>query len=84
MVNASHYGRVVLRLQGACAAASPSDVRRGYALPLTPLKFGAGPLVRPLAHKTWGKARTKGTAHSEIKTERRGIASPHIRRPSRR
>jgi len=42
-------------------AASPPDVRRGYASPLESLKVGrATPLVRPLAHKPQGQSPNRG------------------------
>jgi hypothetical protein len=44
---------------------------------------GAMPLVRPMADKHWGKARTEGIAPCQIPEYRRGKASPHIRRQSR-
>ena len=47
-----------------CAdAASPPDVRRGFATPSAfEENFGAMPPVRPFARKLWGKARTAGIA----------------------
>src|SRR5215211_1211377 len=45
--------------------------------------MGLRPLVRPLAHEYWGKARTWGTALPVFAGHRRGKASPHIRRRSR-
>src|SRR5687768_15190912 len=45
--------------------------------------FGLGPWFGLWPQKHWGKARTRGTAQSQIQGDRRGIASPHIRRRSR-
>src|SRR5688572_23359748 len=41
------------------------------------------PVVRPMAHKHWGKAGTRGIAPARFQDGRRGEASPHIERQSR-
>src|SRR5687768_10276148 len=57
----------------------------GKALPcraVSESKWGATPLVWPLAHDYWGKPEP-GAQPSLIRRHRRGKASPHIRRQSR-
>jgi hypothetical protein len=63
--------------------APPPDVRQGYALPFS-LSESWGCAPGPgFAPTIWAVGRTKGTAQLLIRTSRRGIASPHIRRRSR-
>src|SRR5215216_4839698 len=70
-------------MRACLAAASPPDVRRGSAPPYKSQQGWAEPLAGPLAHKLWGRARTRGIAPFESGIMRRGEAPPHIRRRSR-
>jgi len=72
------YFRACTRESPRDFAASPTDVRRGFATPLPETKtLDFAPRMAS------GRARTKGAARPLIQVQRRGIATPHIRRRSR-